>query len=289
MQKRKRSPMLKILTEQFEQEKGEYLSWSAVKDWNTCPFYFKLTKIDEIDGFKGNIHTAFGNGVHWTAERSVSSPDDETLVLSDMFTENFNKAISELPSKEQGDIQTEGTKEFGLHKEMKTQGRELVHFLIPALDKYFGKWELIAVEERFYEKCEFYDFNDFFFKGFIDLIIKTEDGRYHIIDWKTCGWGWTPKQKADKMNTYQLITYKHFFCQKYGIDPKNVETHFALCKRTNATDKRVELFKTTSGSRKMTNALNLLNTAVYNVEHGNHIKRKTSCRTCKFQGTEHCP
>ena len=28
------------------------------------------------------------------------------------------------------------------------------------------------------------------FKGFIDLVVKTPDGKYHIIDWKTCSWGW---------------------------------------------------------------------------------------------------
>ena len=81
----------------------------------------------------------------------------------------------------------------------------------------------------------------------------------------------------------------NFFCQKYGIEPKQVETYFAFCKRTNKTDKRVEFFRSTSGPKKMKNTLNLLEQAVYNVDHGNHLKNRMSCKYCKFRRTKHCP
>ena len=70
------------------------------------------------------------------------------------------------------------------------------------------------------------------FKGYIDLVIKTTDGKYHVIDWKTCSWGWDREKKNSKLITYQLTLYKKFFCQKHNIDPSLVETHFALLKRT---------------------------------------------------------
>ncbi len=73
---------------------------------------------------------------------------------------------------------------------------------------------------------------DYDFKGFIDVVIKTPDGKYHIIDWKTCSWGWDARRKNDKMVTYQLALYKNYFCQKHNIDPKKVETYFAFLKRT---------------------------------------------------------
>lgn len=275
---------LTVLTEQIEEQKGRYLSWSATKDWKTCPHYYKLTKIDGIDGFEGNIHTAFGNGVHNTVETELDPERTEEIDLSDTFTEKFEKALSRVPQEE-----LKEDKNQKLYEEMKVQGRELVHFLVPALDKFFGKWELVAIEERFYEKCDFYDLSDYFFKGFIDIIVMTPDGKLHIIDWKTCSWGWNARKKADPMVTYQLTVYKYFFCKKYGLDPKNVETYFALCKRTDKTDNRVEIFRVTSGPKKTDNALNLLKSAVYNVDHGNHIKNRMSCKTCKFKRTKHCP
>ena len=90
------------------------------------------------------------------------------------------------------------------------------------------------------------------------------------------------------MITYQLTLYKHYFALKHGIDPKNVETHFALLKRT-AKINRVELFRVTSGSRKTENALKLLNKALYNICSKKHIKNKTACSKCEFRNTKHCP
>ncbi len=49
------------------------------------------------------------------------------------------------------------------------------------------------------------------------------------------------------------------------MDPSNVETHFALLKRT-AKKNRVEFFRVTSGPRKTDNALKLLNVALHNIK-----------------------
>ena len=133
--------------------------------------------------------------------------------------------------------------------------------------------------------------NKYDFKGFIDLVIKTKDEKYHIIDWKTCSWGWDSRKKNDKMVTYQLTLYKHFFAQKLQIDPEDVETHFALLKRT-AKQNRVEFFRVTSGPKKTQNALKLLNKALYNIKNKRYIKNRLSCTAgygCKFYRTEHCP
>jgi hypothetical protein len=44
-----------------------------------------------------------------------------------------------------------------------------------------------------------------------------------------------------------------------------------------------------SGEKKIKNALNILNKAVYNIHKGNHPKNKLNCGKCDFRGTEHCP
>jgi hypothetical protein len=82
--------------------------------------------------------------------------------------------------------------------------------------------------------------------------------------------------------------YKKFFCQKHDVDPKKVETHFALLKRT-AKKENVEIFRVTSGPKKTSNATELLVNALVHIKRKNHVKNRLSCRGCEFYKTEQCP
>ena len=146
------------------------------------------------------------------------------------------------------------------------------------------EFEVVAVEEKIYEPIENHDRK---FKGFIDLVIKTEDGKYHVIDWKSCSWGWNMQRKTDPMTTYQLTFYKHYYAKKHNIKPEDIETHFALLKRT-AKKNNVEIFRVTSGNRKTENALNLLTKVLYNIKRKNYFKNRLSCKKCDFYKTEYC-
>ena len=73
-----------------------------------------------------------------------------------------------------------------------------------------------------------------------------------------------------------------------NIDLKDIETYFALLKRT-AKKNHVEFFRVTSGPKKTQNALKLLNTALYNIKKKRYIKNRLSCARCDFRHTEHCP
>ena len=50
----------------------------------------------------------------------------------------------------------------------------------------------------------------------------------------------------------------------------------------------VEMVRVTSGHKKTQNALKVLQNAVINIERGNYIKNRLSCRYCKFHNTENC-
>jgi RecB family exonuclease len=147
----------------------------------------------------------------------------------------------------------------------------------------------VAAEFPLYESIEGH--SEHKFKGYIDAIVKTKDGKIHIFDWKTCSWGWHPRRKSDKMVTYQLTLYKHFYAKKLNLNPEIIETHFALLKRT-AEKNRVEFFRVSSGPTKTKNALKTLNMALLNIKKKRYIKNKLSCTSgygCKFYRTEHCP
>jgi len=250
-----------------------HISYSELKNWNNCPYYHKLVNVDKIKGFKGNAFTAFGTAIHSVCERKLL----QETVNEDYFIQQFESCLQRLDD----DVEIDEK----LVAQMRVQGKELLPEIQTALDDYFGEYKLIAVELPLMEPIK--NHQNYKFKGYIDAIVATPDGKIHIFDWKTCSWGWDARRRAEPMVTYQLTLYKHFYAQRIGADPTNIETHFALLKRT-AKNNRVEFFRVTSGPRKTDNALKLLNTALYNIKNKRHIKNRLSCRNCEFYKTQHC-
>lgn len=249
-----------------------HISFSALKDWNYCAWYHKLTRIDKIGAFTGNAFTAFGNAIHEVCEKKLLK---EEVDENDLFIRRFEHFLGEL-NEEQDEK---------LVEEMREQGKAILPEIEDALADYFGEYEVLGSEIPLDEKID--DEDEYIFKGFIDGVVATPDGKVHIFDWKTCSWGWDAKRRNSPMTTYQLTLYKHYFARKMDIDPKNVETHFALLKRTSKKD-RVEFFRVTSGPRKTENALKLLKKALYNIKNKRYIKNRLSCKFCAFNKTEHC-
>ena len=56
-----------------------HISYSELKDWKFCAFYHKLTRVDGIDGFKGNAYTAFGSAIHSVCEKKLLQEEMEIL------------------------------------------------------------------------------------------------------------------------------------------------------------------------------------------------------------------
>ena len=213
----------------------QHISYSELKDWTHCPHYHKKSWVEKVAPFEGNEYTAFGTAIHDVCEKTLLREDINPDAL---FQLSFAEKIQELLDK---------NIEFNPKnvQQMKTAGPAILAEVEDALDDYFGEYEVYSSEEALYEEIENFGL---YFKGFVDAVVKVGD-TYHLFDWKTCSWGWDSRKKAEKMVTYQLTLYKHFFCQKHNIDPKSVETHFALLKRTAKKD-RVEIFRVTSGPKK---------------------------------------
>ena len=260
-----------------------HISFSELKEWTVCPWKHKLNYIDRIKQFKGNEYTAFGSALHTVCEHLVQNDIqdyDPHASFQKEFLQNLKKLKEAVP-----DIEFNSK----LVSDMRSQGDHIIQFILPSLVKTFGNFELVEVEEKLYESIPDQDQN---FKGFIDLVIYTpEDKKYHIIDWKTCSWGWDNRKKTEKMITYQLTLYKHFWCKKHNKDYGEVLTHFALLKRT-AKKNNVEIFKVTNGAKKIDNALKLLTKALYNINKSISIKNRLSCHgrygACEYYKTEFC-
>ena len=257
-----------------------HISFSELKNWDHCPYYHKVNHIDGLKSFKGNLFTAFGSALHHVAEKLVLK-ELQQADAAEKFKAQFFDEVDQLEDKEGQDEK--------LFEQMIPQGEHLSALILPALVSEFPNFELVGVEEMLYEDIEKeeLEIGDKKFKGFIDLIIKTQEGKYVILDWKTCSWGWDARKKGDPMVTYQLTYYKNFWSKKHNIDAKNIETYFALLKRTAKKD-NVEIFRVTSGPRKTKNALKLLHNALYNIEKKNYIKNRLKCQRCELYKTQYC-
>ena len=253
----------------------QHISYSELKIFTECPYKWHLQYEKGLAGFTGNIYTAFGTAIHSVCEQSALGklPDED---FEDHFDIVFLEELKKLDEKPENKMIVE----------MREQSRSIFYKVFPALQKLFPGYEVYSSEEGLYEPITELKF-DRYLKGFIDLVIKTPDGKYHIIDWKSCSWGWDVERKSDKMTTYQLTLYKKFFCEKHNLDPKDVETYFGLLKRTAKKD-NVEIFRVTSGSRKTNNATKVLTDACNLINKGIKVKNRNSCAKCPFNNTEHC-
>jgi len=261
------------------QKTRNHISFSEIKIWQECAHKHKLYYIDGLRVFKGNEYTAFGKALHAVSENFLVKEMQQSP--SDFFETEFLNELKVL-SQDAPELELRPT----LVKEMRTQGKDLAPLIKPALDKYFGECEIFSVEEEILQELQ----QKTNFKGYIDLVVKKKD-HYYIIDWKTCSWGWDAKRRSDKMTTYQLAYYKHFFCEKYNIPLENVSVCFGLLKRTAKKD-RAEIFEISCGPKKIKNALKLMDTALYNINKQTFVKNRLSCHgkfgQCEFYKTNHC-
>lgn len=251
-----------------------HISFSALKIFQECAHKYKLNYIDDLRKFTGNEFTAFGTALHEACERKVLDVSTDAVQV---FRDKFVEELAKLPPADASNS--------SLREQMQAQGETLSGLILEALQAYFGSFRVVSAEEELLLQM---DNTEFQFKGYVDLILQTDDGKYHIIDWKSCSWGWDTQKKSDPMTNYQLTLYKHFFSKIKNVDPKLIETHFALLKRT-AKKNQVELFRITSGPKKVDNALKVLNNAVYNIGKANFPKNKLNCKYCEFHKTEECP
>ena len=253
-----------------------HISFSEMKIWNECSYRHKLEYLDGLRSFMGNEYTAFGTAVHRYCEQELlREVKDPNKLFTDEFVKGLEKLIVDGVELDQK-----------LINQMEPQGAGILPEVLPGINDYFEDgFEVLQTEESLYENMEGTDYK---FKGFIDLVVKTPDGKIHIIDWKTCSWGWNRQRRSEPMTTYQLTLYKNFYAKKHGIDPSKIETHFALLKRTAKKGSKVEIFRVTSGPRKTSSAMALLNRAIQNIENKTSIKNRLSCKYCAFYKTEHC-
>ncbi len=272
----------------FDWKTGKpHISFSELSDWIQCTFRHKLLHINKIGTFGITPHVGFGSGVHNANEKYIKTRVMDRSIAYDEIRKSWEEN-KELFTN--GPFPSWARDGFGTVEDWIKKADKILDDVPAFLDEVFPGWECFDAEELLYEKIEGHDI---YFKGYVDGIIILKDKRgnkkYVIIDWKTCGWGWT-KDKQDDFNVQlQLLLYKHYWSKKHSINTRDVKCAFILLKRDGKPGKSISPVIVQAGPTPVSNGLKIIDNHIRAVKKGMFIKNRSSCKFCEFDGTEQCP
>lgn len=275
------------------------VSFSAINQYDFCPFSYKLKYQDKIQKFKGNEYTSFGKSLHKVLEHLVVDKPFVSLEdTNEFFLNAFLKEIRKLPDSEKNSLleiiskeADPNTKKYKVVSEMIEKGGKLCLEGYTDLFKKFPSFSVVSAEKKEEIEVSVNNIPNWFWKQYIDVVLETsknEETFHNIIDWKSCSWGWNSRKKSDKMVVYQLALYKHFYSVLNNIPVKNIKTFFGLLKRT-AKKEYIEIFEVSTGPQRIKNALTKVEHFINNVEKNVFPKKRLKCEWCDFNKTEYCP
>lgn len=258
--------------------KIDRISFSSLQDYKNCPRLFYIKQVLKIPTPK-NLFLSFGISCHFICENLLKGKIKKNEVSS-IFDLHFLEELKNLDKKFLQDKDFIST--------LRKQGKNLFPNFLDKLHDHYGDFELVDTEFLLHEPIKEF-VTELKFKGFIDTIIKTKkDGKFNIIDWKSCIF-WSNEKKNDKKVLYQLIYYKYFYAKKIGIELDDINVEFVLLKRSSKKN-NIEFVPITSGGKRISNAMEYLKSACEGIEKENFKREPTYCHfnECFFKGTEWC-
>lgn len=196
-----------------------YISFSEFNLFSECAhkhLVFKhLCLLEQPD----SVHLYFGSAIHSALESALTKKTnlEETIkIFQEKFTAGM-ESMKHLLDYERNFLS------------FLKRGEMLIRHI--SLKELLKDCEIIAVEEPLF--VEIGDGVKFFFKGFIDLVIKNRiTGKYKILDWKTSTAPWNYKYKlSDEAFLCQMRFYKYFWCRKNNINLNDVFCGYIVLNR----------------------------------------------------------
>ena len=211
------------------------VSYSQMSIFRGCPHRWKLQYKDKIKVFTSSIHTVFGTAIHEVLQHyldvmfDTSAANADTLDLEELFNEKF---IEEY----QKQYKSNNNQHFSSAEEMREfyeDGIGILNWFKKKRAKYFSRrgWHLVGCEiPLVISPNKMY--NNIKYTGFLDVVLYNEKYNiFKIIDIKTSTRGWKERDKKNEDKQYQLLLYKQFFSEQYGIPLKDIEIEFFIVKR----------------------------------------------------------
>ena len=208
------------------------VSFSQYSTYSSCPQQYKLNYIDKLGESSSNIHTIFGTAMHEVIQHyltvfyGVSKKQANELDLDKMLLSKLKEEF--IKEKEK---MSEGApcEQIEL-EEFYGDGRRILEWFKKHIDKFYTKsgFDLVGIEIPMNYEIK----PGVNFIAFIDIVLRdVASGEIVIIDLKTSTRGWNKYQKEDKIKNAQILIYKKFYSDLYGIPLQKIRVEFQIMKR----------------------------------------------------------
>lgn len=208
------------------------VSFSQLSNWLECFHKHYLISVAKEIPYGENEYFTYGTVVHDILEQIFDSNNrisDEEIKIQ--FSESFKQGLIELQDEKDLDLD--------LIKKM-YDGHKLIGKAYDHINEKYPGFKVVDVEYKMWEpiKIESIPDKDFFFTGYIDLIIEHE-GQIYIIDYKTSMKGWSDYSRQDIKKIYQLPIYRYFYSRGSKTKEDKIVPMFLIL---NLKDQEVEEF-----------------------------------------------
>ena len=301
----KKIPTIVKRIRNFNPEKINYgyqnhISYSQLSMFRSCPHKWALQYKDGHKTFSPSIHTVFGTAFHETLQHYLDVMYEKSGAAADR--ENIEELLEEKLREEYANqYKKNNSQHFSNGEEIRefyNDGVEILKFIKKKRSAYFSKkgWHLIGCEIPI-SITPNNTYRNVIFQGYLDVVLYHEPSNtFKIIDIKTSTRGWNTKTKKDEDKHFQLILYKKFFSEQFGIPEKDIDIEYLITRRKVYLDgeypqKRIQEFKPASGRNKLAKATRVLNEFITTVFDKNGYKEKDyhpqpskwNCTFCPFK------
>jgi len=194
-----------------------HISYSEFSKFQQCPHLHLIMYYLKLDKEPPSIHLYFGDAIHSALERTLKEDIDVKERIRH-FRYVFKKHMMD---------KMRDTPEFKDTEDFLDQGQNILETL--SIDDILKDYEVVSVEEKLYENL----YKNFYFKGFIDLVLKhKKSSKYKIIDWKTSSEAWKLQYKlSDEVFQAQMRFYKYFWARKNNIALDEIDCQYIVLNR----------------------------------------------------------
>jgi len=276
------------------------VSYSQFSMYRGCPKKWSLQYKDGIKVFTSTIHTVFGTALHEVLQHYLDVMYEQSGVAADRenLVEMFENALREeykVQYKKNGNQHFSSSEEL---REFFDDGVEIIRTFAKKRSQYFNKkgWYLVGCEVPIVVTPN-KRYSNVIYQGYLDVVMYHEPtNTFKIIDIKTSTKGWNDKTKKDEDKQFQLILYKKFFSEQFGIPVENIDIEFFIVKRKvydhpDFVIPRIQTFKPASGKVKLNKATKALNEFIEEVFNKDGYKEKEhepnaskwNCGFCPFK------
>jgi len=233
--------------------KISYSQWSMFEQ---CPKQWELSYIKKLSAFRDSVETVFGTAFHETLQEYITVLYTQSIKASDAL--QLDAMLQDrMKSEYMKAVENNAGVHFSTPAELAdylSDGITILNWIKKRRSQYFSSKtvELVAIELELCTPASVTNPSVYWY-GFIDVVLRdTADNTIKLIDIKTSRGGWNAHQKANKLKAAQLVAYKNFFSQQYGIPKDNINVEFFIVKRKIIEEsmfpqKRVQLFEPASG------------------------------------------